>query len=96
MGRITGMDYRNGLLYAVLSASNVFYRHRFAYSSPREWLVRETCSLCNTNIAFLHRCLEMRVCLWGGGEGVTGSVSWLKDRKTLSARYICRCGLCEV
>ena len=25
MGRITGMDYRNGLLYAVLSASNVFY-----------------------------------------------------------------------
>ena len=24
MGRITGMDYRNGLLYAVLSASYVF------------------------------------------------------------------------
>ena len=40
MGRITGMDYRNGLLYAVLSASNVFYMLRIAYSSPREKLVR--------------------------------------------------------
>ena len=27
-----------------------------------------------------------------GGGGVTGSVSWLKDRKTLSAGYICSCG----
>ena len=76
MGRITGMDYRNGLLYAVLSASNVFYRHRFAYSSPREKLVRETCSLGNTKIDFLHWCLERSVL--GGGGGVTGSVSLAK------------------
>ena len=38
MGRITGTDYRNGLLYAVLSASSVFYMFRIAYSSPREFL----------------------------------------------------------
>ena len=33
MGRITGMDYRNGLLYAALSTSHVFYMRRIAYSS---------------------------------------------------------------
>ena len=33
------------------------------------------------------------MCVGGGGGGVvTGSVSWLKDRKTLSAGYIRSCG----
>ena len=35
IGRTTGMDYRNGLLYAALSTSHVFYMHRIAYSSHR-------------------------------------------------------------
>ena len=34
------------------------------------------------------------------GEGDTGSVSWIKDRKTLSTGYIyiyvCSCGYCKV
>ena len=53
MGRITVMDYGNGLLYAVLSASYVSYMLIIAYISTREKLVRETCSLCNTKIDFL-------------------------------------------
>ena len=95
MARITGMDYRNKLLYAVLSASNVFHLLRIAYSSPREKLVREICSLGNRKIDFLHWTLVdgdegVCACVWGGGG--TGSVSLLKDRKTLSAGYIWYCG----
>ena len=33
---LNGLTYRNGLLYAVLSASDVFYMLRIAYSSLRE------------------------------------------------------------
>ena len=34
------------------------------------------------------------MCVGRRGGGVTGSVSWLKDGKTLSAGYICSCGGC--
>ena len=32
----------------------------------------------------------------GGGGGGTASVFWLKDRKTLSAGYMCSCDKSEV
>ena len=35
------------------------------------------------------------VCMPRGGGG-TASVFWLKDRKTLSAGYMCSCDKCEV
>ena len=35
MDRITGMDYRNGLLHMALSACNAFYMHRKAYRRHR-------------------------------------------------------------
>ena len=35
------------------------------------------------------------VCMGGGGGGGTASVFWLKDRKTLSAGYMCSCDKCE-
>ena len=73
------MDYGNGLLYAALGTSNVFYMLRISYNSHRESFVLEIGSLRYHKIDFQIPTLVVGgcVCVWWGG-GVTGSeVSWI-------------------
>ena len=69
MGRITGMDYRNGLSYAELGTSNVLYMLRILYNSDRESFVLEIGSLRYHKIYFQIPTLVVGgcVCVWWGG-----------------------------
>ena len=75
MGRITGMDYRNGLpeqtfIYAALGTSYVFHMLIISYNSHRESFVLKIGSLRYHKNCFPDSYIGgWRVCVCGGGGG---------------------------